>query len=33
MNKLNWHKDNEKHYTGFEDGAAWGWVYLGEDGT
>lgn len=32
-NRLNWHKDNEKHYTGFEDGAAWGWVYLGEDDT
>ena len=32
-NGLKWHKDNEKHYTGFEDGAAWGWVYLGEDDT
>lgn len=31
--KLNWHKDNERHFTGFEDGAAWGWVYLGDDDT
>ena len=32
-NRLKWHKDNDKHYTGFEDGAAWGWVYPGEDET
>lgn len=31
--KLKWHKDNDKHYTGFEDGGAWGWVYLGLDDT
>ena len=33
MDRLNWNKDNDKHYTGFEDGGAWGWVYLGEDET
>lgn len=33
MSRLNWHKDSEKHYTGFEDGAARVWVCLGEDDT
>jgi hypothetical protein len=33
MDGLKWHKDNERHFTGFEDGAAWGWVYLGDDDT
>jgi hypothetical protein len=33
MDNLKWHKDNERHFTGFEDGAAWGWVYRGDDDT
>lgn len=33
MENLKWRKDNERHFTGFEDGAAWGWVYLGDDDT
>lgn len=31
MDKLQWYKDNEKHYTGFDDGTPWAWVFKGED--
>ena len=33
MDRLHWHKNNEKHYTGFEDGIPLVWVYWGDDET
>lgn len=32
-NGLKWYQDNAKHHTGFDDGAPWAWVFLGDDDT